>query len=886
MKYFLIEINERAKIMRKKFAEKIDNILKNSNENENLYDALTSELVDNAAKQGRELNLERAFQQIIKQYEDLGYQYERLALIKKIMEEPLFLENKIKQSHRQKLIFGLIDEKDPKILKEYAFEILGFDPRDDEKSTLDKLSRNVISRVGFSTRAKCLIVMRERRLCGNTGYIYYFVGKELLGVVPFDSTFALSRLTAVQGCRESSAMRRRMKALTLKHCNSLELLHSPFTMLSRFSSQPNNPEILRYLLKLARQNHPDDINGIIKNCLHRAMENGCLSNVMALLKECDTHSNKKLNIQSVEFGALKIDLFSFFNNEKLNTASPFIDICLLCCKYGNKIKKQFDFAFDILEKNKDEKGCQFLQIKREIVALVLIDIFSKRNWDYSIDSKYFFNRLADSLHSALLGNQCLSVEFYRRNMGIFEESDIEKIKSLPYCRIFFQDKTNIDTIYNIFTIFKKRDCLPFWYDSINIEMVSLINAIVSRKEDKDPGVLDFVTNQVLNTVSSFLPPVISSKVMEYFLPSLFEKITVKMGILKSCLLDKNKKNTVSVCDIGVTRQEAGSSDCGYWALFHAFKFLSTVFSCSKVPVILCNSEASFLHFKILVRGILSNRNEDLTAVDLDRILRRAATGDEKKLVKVFPELHNQLSMMNDCVGIPCYTIINTLTTFDMLKLERSFTFCGYLPYLKMQIAVNFYVLSQQRDQPRLHFIFFGTQGHWHVQVLSISYNTPGSIIFYRIDSNPGVISAETLQQFNLHLQDLLDNPEEYAQNVAEEVIPPIHEDLIRFYKILQSSSEWIADQEEIIYKHCELLNNFFSTFGKLPFAKKYLPVLELAKKTARCCLKKNLLEFTNVFAELSRLGNLCGEEKNQTAGFFSSATPVTSRNSLPATFGI
>jgi hypothetical protein len=878
---------KKREIMRKKIAETIDNILKTTHENEHQFDALASALVDNAAKQGLELNLELAFQKIRQQYKDQSYQNKRLAQIKKIMEEPLFFEDKIQQSHHQKLMFGLVDEKDPKIVEEYAFEVLDFDEfeKDENSTPLEQMSEIAINRVRFSTRPKALIVIREGNFYRRTnGYVFYFIRKELLGVMPFDHTSELSTPTLAQLLKSNDEMRLRIKIEALKHCNSLELLHSPSTLLSRFSSQPNNPKILRYLFEVVRQNHPIDINAIIKYCLQKAMENGCLSNVVALLKECDTHSNKELNTQSVEFGALKIDLFSFFNNEKLNTASPFIDICLLCCEYGNKIKKEFDFAFDILEKNKDEKGCQFLQIKREIVALVLIDIFPKRNWDQSIDSKYFYNRLTSSLHSAFLGNQCLSVEFYRRNMDIFRKADIEKIKCLPYYQNFFQDKTKIETVYRIFKILKARDYLPFWYDSVDIETVSLINAIVSMENNEDAGILAFIAKQVLETVLSFLPKVNSLQVMEYLLPSLFEKITPKMVTLKNRLAFENDNNTLSVYSLDVPRQEAGSSDCGYWALFHAFKFLSAVFSYSKVP--LKSLEAPFLRFKILVRDILSNRNEDLTAVDLDRILRHAATGSEAKLVKVFPKLREQLSMMNECAGIPCYTIINSLTTSEELKLEKYSTFGGYLPHLKIQIAINFYALLQQRDQPRLHFIFFGTQGHWHVQVLSISYVTPGSITFYRIDSDPAAIPPEILQQFNLHLQDLLDNPEAYAKNVAEEVIRPIHQDLIKFYKILQSSSAQIVDQEKIIYKHCELLNKFFSTFGKLPFAEKYLPVLELARKTAQKCLKNNSLEFADVFAELSRLRNVCAEEKSQTIAFFSSATPVTSRDSLPVTFGI
>ena len=124
-----------------------------------------------------------------------------------------------------------------------------------------------------------------------------------------------------------------------------------------------------------------------------------------------------------------------------------------------------------------------------------------------------------------------------------------------------------------------------------------------------------------------------------------------------------------------------------------------------------------------------------------------------------------------------------------------------------------------------------------------------------------------MQLINLHLQDLLDNPEAYAKNVAEEVIPPIHQDLIEFEKILQTSPLQVANRKEIIYKHCELLNNFFSTFGKLPLAKEYFPVLALAKRIAQK-LSKEYPDFMALSHQFSTLHQLSQQEKSSRIRIF------------------
>ena len=278
-----------------------------------------------------------------------------------------------------------------------------------------------------------------------------------------------------------------------------------------FAARPNNPKILRYLIRLAADLNLN-ITQIIHNCLRWAIRRECLSNVKGILTE---YKDIAVNF---EFGSALVDLSSLFSNDRLNTASPIIDICMLFCKYGNKIKNEFDFAFNILEKS-NEKGSKLLQIKRQIVALVLI----VRKKFYYNDS-YFYNRLTRLLNNSLSGNKCLSVEFYKKNIDIFRYAEIENIKSLNYYYTIFQDKKNIKTVYDIFKIFESRGFLPFWYNSVNIETASMMDGLTSLEKDKDADVLSAIIRQIVDIISLLLPKVNSLQVVEYLIPSVFEKI--------------------------------------------------------------------------------------------------------------------------------------------------------------------------------------------------------------------------------------------------------------------------------------------------------------------------------------------------------------------------
>ncbi len=844
--------------------KRIKEILENRFPEEDNYDSYASLRVATAAQVGEDIS-NRVYQTLKKEpkFGQKSLQDKRLKDIKDIMEGS-YLETKKDRVMRQKSLLGFIDENNPAILKNYHFEIYNYCNKTspNNRSLHEKEMKDIAwSLLQKSTLPQCLVVIRNysyehiryRPLYYTFGQIYYFEDNQLLEKYVLDSIHELYYPENIDNIREDEKLKLKKLALRLYVKNHLYLNGDHLLVL--FASRPNNPKILRYLIRLAKKLNLD-LTQVIHNCLRRAIKNESLSNVKGILREC------RETARYFDFGAILVNLYSLFSTGTLNTASPLIDICMLFCEYENKIKNEFDSAFNILEKSNEEKGRKLLHTKRQIVALVLIEIFRKKN--FYQDERCFYNRLTNLLNNSLSGNKYLSVEFYRRNIDIFKYADIEKIKSLHYYDTIFQDKNNLKTAYEVFKVFKSRDVLPFWYNSINIETASLMDGTASLEHDNAANILSVIANQFAEIIALFIPKVNSLQVMEYLIPSLFEKIVAKMQRLSSYSTLENKKNTVSTRSFNVRPQKPGSSDCGYWTLLYAFNFLLDVCNpySQPLPISLWKDLTNqFLQFKALVKNILSNRNEDLTAVDLNNIMTCATAGSEAKLVELFPGLHKQLSMMNENAGIPAYTIIHSLTAAEESKLEKSSIFGGCLPNDKMRAARNLYVLSQPCDEPRLHIIFFGTQGHWHVQILAISYFTPGSITFYRVDSDPAALSAETMQLINLHLQDLLDNPEAYAKNVAEEVIPPIHQDLIEFEKILQTSPLQVANRKEIIYKHCELLNNFFSTFGKLPLAKEYFPVLSLAKRIAQK-LSKEYSDFMALSHQFSTLHQLSQQEKS------------------------
>jgi hypothetical protein len=340
--------------------------------------------------------------------------------------------------------------------------------------------------------------------------------------------------------------------------------------------------------------------------------------------------------------------------------------------------------------------------------------------------------------------------------------------------------------------------------------------------------------------------------VEYTAISLFQIAIPRIQNLREKSTIEFKTEELISYNLPTLQQAPGSSECGYWSLLNLFSGLSA----------LCESKClKFLYseFKHQVSGFLNNASKDLTPVDLEAVISQVVTKKDNPFITSFPDLFEIFKTVRDeAGGIPPYTIINTELAGAESKLDHSYSFGGCLPLLKMQIAINFYMLSQRSTEPTFHFLIIGTGGHWHVQLLALAYQI--EIQLFKMDSYVQMTTPEVTRRISLHILDILKNPGQYGENVAREVIPDINKTLALLDETLSSKLPLSKPEKQAAYANCEMAAQFFATFSKLSWAKKFFPTLRLARKIAHG-LQKDYPAFINLTQQLSYLKGLYCEDK-------------------------
>jgi hypothetical protein len=284
------------------------------------------------------------------------------------------------------------------------------------------------------------------------------------------------------------------------------------------------------------------------------------------------------------------------------------------------------------------------------------------------------------------------------------------------------------------------------------------------QKKSSPLILADLITQTANIVNNIhLPISIALIIVEYTAISLFQIAIPRIQNLREKSTIEFKTEELISYNLPTLQQAPGSSECGYWSLLNLFSGLSA----------LCESKClKFLYseFKHQVSGFLNNASKDLTPVDLEAVISQVVTKKDNPFITSFPDLFEIFKTVRDeAGGIPPYTIINTELAGAESKLDHSYSFGGCLPLLKMQIAINFYMLSQRSTEPTFHFLIIGTRGHWHVQLLALAYQI--DIQLFKIDSNVHMTPASVIQQISQHILDIFGNPERYGEIIAADVIP-------------------------------------------------------------------------------------------------------------------
>jgi hypothetical protein len=708
---------------------------------------------------------------------------------------------------------------------------------------MNKRAEELVRHATLEHTTKCIVLIRnynfsysngeyvdcsefyDMDMMGEYGRLFYYEDNKLITTRIIGNRSDLYRyLKATDAYDLTSSEKLGLKKLALNFINSQDLLNNADHMMSLFAAKPNNPKILRYLIRLGRdKNLP--IEPLVLNALRQAVRHSCLSNVMGILAEYnDIASNFFLG-----------DLFGpdqFFNGKQLKTDTPIIDIMMLFYQRKNNfIYSELTSLFEIIDNDQEEKIAMKSYKKRQAIALTMIISLRYHgqldmSWDHFLD-------LVN-----LLNDEKLTFQFYKEG-------------------------TLVST---------------FHQGSSKANFSSMRYLALSEKIFSDKNMLQFIPlliHEIQKLVQIHFPSEIALLIKDYMMPSIFN--LVSKGLKKMCTVAPiEDKASFPVYRIPVAQQSPGSSDCGYWTFFNTcsvFSRIPNLDSDSK-----SNSHSQFQTLKEITKKYLEKKSEDLTALDLEILLKEASKKEETELNSLFPHLRENLLRSQEALGIPAYTIINSFALNENQKFDISYIFGGCLPHLKMRLAINFYVLSKNKESglPLFHLILVGVNQHWHLQFLAFSDSKPAPIKSFLFDS--GTTPPQILQSVKAHLQDLLDNAEKYVKNVAKEMIPDIDSEVRTFSKLLRSTTFISESQENTFYDHCQLLIQFFSVLGNLPMVKEFLPTLELARKAA-CLLQKDNPRFKNVSDKFSRLRRLQAEKFAGTGLFPISAPSATSQKS-------
>jgi hypothetical protein len=632
--------------------------------------------------------------------------------------------------------------------------------------------------------------------------------------------------------------------------------------LMQAASFPCNQHILIHLIEASRKKYPDWYNPIMQ-ILIATIRYQRLSNFRMILSNYQSTITANYDIKLI-LAESKLDPLLLLADGQLNTAAPIIDMFILLLNVGYySVEESFrNYQKTIF----DEKSGTFKPLeKRQIMAIIVIFHILSAREDFSPQEyRAIYNGLLVALDKTSLAKNNTFIYLFFINSKIYDYLDLTILRSLSYWKIILSCEGHLRRIY---LSYQKQGLLSVWYDCTSLKTNFFLEQKWYRNRPQF-SIVEPMTKLLAERLVLFFPSAMVNIILDYIQLSVFERATPELRKLTNLSVkEKNEEDEekeekqnqnesaelISRMRLPATQQESASSDCGYWALFNTFTKIteltpSSGFFINPLPSGEAKKESDrfsdrFTEFKDLVKRILTPEEKDLSSVNLQDIFDHAAV-EESKLDKLFPGLDKRLRAWHDSTGIPAYTIISTAN-----EAEKAGIFGGCLPGLKMQIAINFFTFAQLIARKLLHCVLIGINEHWHVQILATSYKSEGSIDFFRMDS--AETNSRVLRQVNSHLLSILKNPDEYVTDIADELIAPMHGKLFRFSQTSTSSLR-LGDREKEIEEACELLIKFFSAFGKLPLAQKYLPTLELARTQANA-LKNKFYQFVKISEQITEL---------------------------------
>ncbi len=497
-------------------------------------------------------------------------------------------------------------------------------------------------------------------------------------------------------------------------------------------------------------------------------------------------------------------------------------------------------------------------------------------YENKCDHKFDYNKRFISLLKTLNfvdKEKEIALTIYERNIDILmynRGKGLDNLKWFP--KVFLRENVNVDLYLEKFDSFYRYISFE---QGLELEKQNLLGTHRFHYGEKRPlklipKLIEGFTIEITSSLS-FFPRDIVREIMDYLTPSFFEKISA--GIERLAKISGHQK----LYNFPTTQQASNSEACGVYSLYNACRFiaedpLSPAWSEGKKFE--SKVRSNFDIFERWAKGILwSEENitvpKDLTPDKLEYVFEYILKEKDKYIERAFPLLNENLLSMQKSIHLSPYTIINA-----DLNGDQKISFGGNIPHLKLQMGINilqFFELANKKEKV-FHCLFIGVGQHWWVQFLVLSLSQ--SLRFIRLDSASQVY-VPYREEVNLNLENILESPEKYLENVAAETMPEIKDQLIILSNNLTSKGVLKDHEETLAYKYCCLFIQFFSLHKN--FVSQYSPVLDRASRLAFKCVESDLKRFEPLHKELH---NLCSGF--QYIGLFSrtSASTVTTTQSL------
>lgn len=883
--------------------EKLTSVLKIQHPQESEYDKFASAILDTKAKAGQPYSLEKAYSKLRKEFGGKSLQQTRLTAIQKIFETPQsFFDSKTDVALRQKHFFGAI-AVDDKIMNEYEIVLLDIK----ESLIMTGAGKNFIPDQIYPLAAKkakkpkCFVIARlypNFESNNNKCFIFYFeTSDNLRSEYTITENHPLWR--EFYTCPAASiAQQDLLKGVALRQYYRTQCQN----FLALCAKQPNNPTILRYLIKKAAE-LKIDISYMLHSVLYTAVEYQRTSNVKAILKETADVIIKNFNFLILFHSRDRRDLLNgSWRPSTLTTESTLIDITLLFYQYGNSFcLKMLNPYFEKLD-HTEEKNFLTTKKIREVTTLQIFLIGERLEWHRlfgisSYENKYWANQLVELLSHIFHDNPALALIFYEKNPVILREASYDTITNMPHLSYILQNSQNEFAIMFLARIINSRQlttlqnkfsfeqCLDIrrmddkffrieiqdeieeqqylkhlindikWIITKFISASSLALIIIGYAyEPYDKELPRHLIEKNFNMASPLRARALTHNFIEIVSRNLEDFVQVKpivsmiikyafedilIASLIKKLSDKATYETNSIWQCPAIQQKSGASDSGPWAAWNTFKILT-----NKTPFLKIDDEKekesiiSKFESEFKALGNFSSNN---CTTELEQIFEQAFQPNSK-LESIFPGLNKKIHQLQENTSIPPYTLINIAISDDEYRLSKNYIFNNSLPHLKLKIVTNFLLLSQMRHRNMVHFILVEMEGHWHLQMLTFHGLSKKHISFLRIDS--GHTPVAILQRTKAHLIDLIENTSEYAAQIAQETLPKLHQELV-----ILSKQAFSKEQKNKLLKYCITITQFFSALAA--FSK---------SQPANTSI---ILEMMNTFSYILKLAHrLSGQRKN------------------------